>query len=58
MYIRGMHKGHYGHPGAVDEHWLERRLDHVCSVPEPYGNTLKGSVALRDDFGIIGNGEE
>ena len=42
--IRGMRRGHYGHPGPANDHWSERRLDHVCSVPELYSNTLKGSM--------------
>ena len=50
--IRGMCRGHYGHPGPADDHWSERCLDHVCSVPEPQGNTLKGSMTLRDRFWI------
>jgi hypothetical protein len=49
-----MHRGHYGHPGPADDHWSERCLDHVWSVPEPEGNTLKGSMMLGDVFGIFG----
>lgn len=33
--FRGMHGGHYGHPGPADDHWSERCLVHVRSVPEP-----------------------
>ena len=54
QYIRGMHRGHYGHPGPANDHWSERCLDHVWSVPEPEGNTLKGSMMRRDGFGIFG----
>ena len=45
--------GHYGHPGPAKDHRSERCLDHVWSVPEPEGNTLKGSMMLRDGFGIF-----
>jgi hypothetical protein len=35
MYIHGMHRGRYGHPGSADDHWLERHLDHVFIITEP-----------------------
>ena len=49
-----MQRDHYGHPGPADDHWPERSLDHVWSVPEPEGNTLKGSTMHGDSFGIFG----
>ena len=44
---RGMHRGHYGHPGPADDHSLERCLGDVWSIPEPQGNTLKGSMMFK-----------
>jgi hypothetical protein len=35
MCIRGIHMGHYGHPGPTDDHWSNMHVDHVYSVPEP-----------------------
>jgi hypothetical protein len=55
MCIRGMHRGHHGHPDPTGDHWSERRLDHVCSINESYVNTLKGSMMLSDAFGYVGN---
>jgi hypothetical protein len=42
-----MHMGHYGHPGPVGDHSPERSLSDVWSIPEPWGNTLKGSLMSK-----------
>jgi hypothetical protein len=41
-----MHRGHYGHPSPADDHSPERSLGDVWSIPEPYGNTLKGPMMV------------
>ena len=33
--FRGIHGDHDGHPGPANDHWSERCLVHVRSVPEP-----------------------
>jgi hypothetical protein len=35
--------------------WVIVGIHAPLMILEPYANTLKGSVKLRDDFGIIGN---
>jgi hypothetical protein len=49
-----MHGGHYRHPGLANDHSPERSLGDVWSIPEPYGNTLKGSMMCKIGFGTFG----
>jgi hypothetical protein len=45
-----MHRGHYGHPDPANDHSPERCLDDVSSIPELYGNMLKGSMMCKIDL--------
>jgi hypothetical protein len=35
--FRGMHSDQHGFPELIVDHWLERWLDHVLSIPRPVG---------------------
>jgi hypothetical protein len=48
-----MHMGHYGHPGPADDHSPKRSLGDVWSIPEPWGNTPKGSMMCNMVFGTF-----
>jgi hypothetical protein len=49
-----MHRGHHGYPDLIDDHLTERSLGNVWSIPEPWGNTLKGSMMCKMVFDIFG----
>jgi hypothetical protein len=43
----GIHRDHHGYLDPIDDHLPERGLDNVWSIPEPYGNSIKGAMTLR-----------
>jgi hypothetical protein len=45
--LRIMHRDHHRSPDPIDDHLVERVLGNVCSVLEPWSNTLKGSRCSR-----------